>query len=119
MNKFERTSDHHKNLGIGQVNNPLTIIKAQYLLSNTEELKTYGELHPHNIQTFLNFLERDPQNKDLKKSGWTVGKTLIFETIDERSGEHRSKVPLTFLLGKCVRIEFEERIYRIPSQIKV
>ena len=118
MNFERQKSDIKKSIGIGQVNNPLTIVRA-HIRVGEDGSDEYGELELNNLRAFLNMMEKDSEGKDLKATGWTVGTTMIFETINEITGEHRYKVPLIDLLGKCVRIEFEEEVYRIPANTKV
>ena len=117
--KFERNIDPRTSMGIGEINNPLTICKAEYVLDYHGNKSAWTELDHHKLATFLGFLDRQKERVNLSQSGWRAGAFVRFDTVNEETEEYQEEVPLNGILGRCVRIEFEDTIYRIPSHIEI
>lgn len=117
--KFERNIDPRTSMGVGQINNPLTICQAEYMVDYHGYKSTWTIINTHQLRTFLSFLNKQKGKISLTESGWRAGAFMRFLFIDEKEGKVFHEAPLSEIIGRCVRIEFEDIIYRIPSCIEI
>lgn len=118
---FEKYKDPYKSLQIGIKNNPLTIIEAGYTDKyRTQKMwnSTYHSLNSNQLNQLLNFIE---SAKNLKiKNYYSIIENISFKIINEKKlYEGRRFKTIKELMGKFVKIKFENRIFEIPTNLNL
>lgn len=117
---FERGQDPKTAMGVGGIKNPLTIISISYPIGGTnpdgKKFQWWGKLEGVQIHQFLNYLEKANPG-DSYNSGYDMTPNVRFEVIEEAVNFSKGSYTVSIgdLAGRCVRVEFELEVYRIPK----
>lgn len=112
---FERDQESFEALGVGQKVHPITIISAKYPVRAGNDISWF-ELHNNNLSKFLDFIE-GAHDKPIGEY-YSIAAFMEFDIIDEISMKQK-EVDLHYLKGRMVRVEFEERLYKINKNIRL